>query len=73
MSSLRTVVDRRLEDVLADLRTFVELESPTMDKAACDRAGRHLAEQLRAYAGAEVAWHPQDTYGDHFEARVGSK
>jgi len=72
MSSLRTDVDRRLEDVLADLRAFVELESPTVDKAACDRAGAYLAEQFRVHAGAQVAWHPQDTYGDHFEARVGS-
>ena len=72
MSSFRTVVDRRLEDVLADLRAFVELESPTSDKEACDRASRHLAERFRAYARAEIAWHPQDRYGDHFEARVGA-
>ena len=71
MSSFRPLVDRRLEDVIADLRAFVELESPTVDKEACDRAGRHLAEQFRAYARAEIVWHPQDRYGDHFEARVG--
>ena len=71
MSSFRPLVDRRLEDVLADLRAFIELESPTVDKEACDRAGRHLAEQFRAYARAEIVWHPQDRYGDHFEARVG--
>ena len=71
MSSFRPLVDRRLEDVIADLRAFVELESPTVDKEACDRAGRHLAEQFRAYASAEIVWHPQDRYGDHFEARVG--
>lgn len=56
---------------MADLRTFVELESPTTDKAACDRAGRHLADRLREYAGAEILWHRQDAQGDHFEARVG--
>jgi len=72
MSSLRAIVDGRLEDVLADLRAFVELESPTSDKEACDRASRHLAERFRAYARAEIAWHPQDRYGDHFEARVGA-
>ena len=71
MSSFRPLVDRRLEDVIADLRAFVELESPTVDKEACDRAGRHLAEQFRAYASAEIVWHPQDRYGDHFEAHVG--
>ena len=71
MPSFRPLVDRRLEDVLADLRAFVELESPTVDKTACDRAGRHLAEQFRAHARAEIVWYPQDKYGDHFEARVG--
>ena len=48
MSSLRAIVDGRLEDVLADLRAFVELESPTSDKEACDRASRHLAEHKYA-------------------------
>ena len=72
MSSFRASVDRHLEAFLTDLRTFVEVESPTMDKAACDRAGQHLAARFREYAGAEIAWHPQDRWGDHFEARIGS-
>ena len=57
---------------MADLRAFVEVESPTVDKAACDRAGRHLAERFTEYARAEIRWHPQPQWGDHFEARVGS-
>ncbi len=71
MSRIRATVDRHLEAFLTDLRTLVEIESPTVDKAACDRAGRHLAERFREYAGAEIAWHPQERWGDHFEARVG--
>ncbi len=56
---------------MSDLRAFVELESPTVDKAACDRAGQHLAAWFREYAGAGITWHRQERWGNHFEARVG--
>jgi glutamate carboxypeptidase len=71
VSSFRASVERHLESFLSDLRTFIELESPTVDKAACDRAGQHLAARFSEYAGAEIAWHRQKDWGDHFEARVG--
>jgi glutamate carboxypeptidase len=71
-SSVRASVDRQLEAFLTDLRAFVEVESPTNDKAAVDRAARHLAERFAAYAHAEIAWHPQPQWGDHFEARIGT-
>lgn len=72
MPSFRSSVDRQFEAFLSDLRTLVELESPTVDKAACDRAGQHLAARFREYTGAEIAWHRQESFGDHFEARVGA-
>src|SRR6202011_808332 len=71
VASFRASVDRHLEAFLSDLRTFVELESPTVDKAACDRAGQQLAQWYRQYTGAEITWHRQERWGDHFEARVG--
>jgi glutamate carboxypeptidase len=71
LPNFRPSVDRQFEAFIADLRTFVELESPTTDKAACDRAGHHLADRFREYAGAEILWHRQERQGDHFEARVG--
>ena len=71
LPSFRPSVDRRFDAFVADVREFVELESPTTDKAACDRAGRHFAERFREYAGAEIVWHGQERQGDHFEARVG--
>ncbi len=72
MTRFRGFVDQHLEEILADLKAFVELESPTTNKAAVDRAGRHLAGRFQQAAGAEIAWHPQTAWGDHFEARVGS-
>lgn len=71
MPSFRPSVDQHFDAFVADLRTFVELESPTTDKAACDRAGRYLAARFHEYAGAEILWHRQERWGDHFEARVG--
>ncbi len=72
MTRYRGFADRHLSDVLADLKAFVELESPTTDKAAVDRAGKHLAGRFADAARAEIVWHPQERWGDHFEARVGS-
>jgi len=71
VSRYRGFVDQHVDDVLADLKTFVELESPTTDKAAVDRAGAYLAGRFADAAGAEIVWHRQETWGDHFEARVG--
>jgi glutamate carboxypeptidase len=72
MTPFRAFVERHLGDILDDLRAFVEIESPTTDKLAVDRAGRHLARRFAEAARAEVVWHPQPAWGDHFEARVGS-
>jgi glutamate carboxypeptidase len=71
VSAHRAFVARHLDDILADLKTFVEVESPTTVKAATDRAARHLARRFADLAGAEIVWHPQQDWGDHFEARVG--
>jgi glutamate carboxypeptidase len=69
--SFRPAVDRHLDAFLSDLRAFVEIESPTVDKAACDRAAQYLAGRFEEYAGAEIRWYPQREWGNHFEARVG--
>ncbi|HLJ61428.1 MAG TPA: M20 family metallopeptidase [bacterium] len=71
MSRYRGFVDQHVENVLADLKTLVELESPTTDKAAVDRAGAYLAGRFADAARAEIVWHRQETWGDHFEARIG--
>ena len=70
-SPYRTFADRHLDEVLADLKAFVEVESPTTVKTAVDGAARHLATRFADAAGAEIVWHPQQQWGDHFEARIG--
>lgn len=70
-SPYRAFADRHLDEILRDLEALVELESPTTEKAAVDRASRHLAARFAEAAGAEIIWHPQRDFGDHFEARIG--
>lgn len=54
-----------MTDLLGEL---VALESPTTDKAAVDRLGRRLSEELRAL-GATLTVDEQETAGDHLVAR----
>ena len=70
-SLYRSFVDRHFDEILADLKAFVEVESPTTVKTAVDTASRHLAARFADAAGAEIVWHPQRDWGDHFEARIG--
>src|SRR5512136_1161519 len=60
----------RQDETLALLRRLVELESPSSDKAALDRLGTFIAEQLRD-VGASVEVMPQKHAGDHLAATFG--
>ena len=70
-SPYRMFVDRHFDEILGDLKAFVEMESPTTVKTAVDNASRHLAARFADTAAAEIVWHPQREWGDHFEARIG--
>jgi len=70
MTDLRTYFAERADEMLDLLRRLVELESPSTDKAATDRIVRYVADLARQ-AGAEVAFVPQERYGDHLLARWG--
>lgn len=59
------------DEMVAHLQQLVELESPTSDKAAIDRLGAVLAEQLRA-TGAAVDVQAQASAGNHLRARWGA-
>ena len=54
--------------MLALLRRIVEVESPSLDRAAVNRCGKLVAEELRQVGGKVVA-HPSKTTGDHLEAQ----
>ena len=56
----------------AGLRTLVECESPSEDKAGVDRAMR-LAEGLARDSGGKPKWHKQKGFGDVLELRWGAR
>lgn len=58
----------RTPQMLAFLKTLVETESPSTDKAAVDRVGRIVAETCRRL-GADVEIVPNQQTGDHVIAR----
>jgi glutamate carboxypeptidase len=58
----------RLADLLALLVRLVEIESPTTDKAAVDRVGVVVSNQLRQL-GAAVTVHERAHAGDHVLGR----
>ena len=59
------------QDLLAILRGLVEIESPTLEKAAVDRAGAYVSGQM-AELGAEVQRIEQSEVGDHWIGSWGS-
>jgi glutamate carboxypeptidase len=62
--------EARLPGLVDLLRRFVELESPTTQKAAVDAFGAAVAEELRRL-GAEVERRPQPSVGDILIGRWG--
>lgn len=68
LSAIRDFFARRTDRMLDLLRQLVELESPSTDKGAVDRAMRFVAERARA-DGASVTFIPQERWGDHVLAR----
>ena len=57
--------------MLEALRRLVEAESPSTDKARCDRCADAVADLFRAVAGGQARRHGQPARGDHLEFRFG--
>jgi glutamate carboxypeptidase len=60
----------RQEEMTGMLRTFVEYETPSRDKAALDRFSGHLAEVFRGL-GAEITVFDRPERGNHIRAAFG--
>ncbi len=70
MHPIMAYMQQHKEQMLTDLKTFVMLESPSLDKAAVDRLGRHLGEQFAA-AGAAPTFLPRTDRGDLLRVEFG--
>jgi glutamate carboxypeptidase len=57
--------------ILEDLQAFVELESPSDDKARTDRFGEYLADLVERKLGAHVETIRQPRFGNHLRMTLG--
>lgn len=73
MTELLEYLLRHQEDMLADLRRFVERESPTTDKEAADGFAGFLAGEAERLTGGRAARVEQETWGDHLLLHVGGE
>jgi glutamate carboxypeptidase len=67
-TDLRTTFANHLDFSLDLLRELITLESPTSDKAAVDRMGARVSEELDRLGG-DLTVHPRTGVGDIIEAR----
>jgi len=70
MVNIQKVVGAEEQRLLQRLRELVEIESPSEDKAAVDRAGALVAGWVEAMGG-KVKRHRQKKFGDVLELRFG--
>jgi glutamate carboxypeptidase len=59
-----------LDDVLAELQAYVEMETPTHNKAAVDKLGAFIADRFAALGG-KVSKHRQTEAGDQLRIEFG--
>lgn len=60
------LIEPRQGEMLRELQTLVEMESPSGEKAAVDLLGAHLAREFADMSG-EVTVHVSAKYGDHLQ------
>src|SRR5215475_9519206 len=58
--------EERRADMVLTIREMVEIESPSDDKAACDRMGEVLAERF-ATLGGTVRFHRAEEFGNNLQ------
>jgi glutamate carboxypeptidase len=65
-------LERQQQQMISDLRQWVEIESPTSEKSAVDTFGRVVAERF-ADIGMSMEWKRDEKRGDHLIGRWGSR
>ena len=66
------IFESQKNQMISDLRSWVEIESPTSDKASVDRFGKVVAEKF-ASLGMSIEWKVEEDRGNHLVARCGSR
>ncbi len=64
--------EQRRDDIVADIREMVEIESPSDSKQDADRLGRYLADKF-SRLGGRVQFHRAAEFGDHLQVDFGGR
>ena len=72
MSDLLGFLRGRRDDMVAELRAFVERETPSTDKAELERFAEHFAKRAEHLTGGEVGIIEQKAAGSHVRVRIGA-
>jgi glutamate carboxypeptidase len=72
MLAVRRYLDEHRDDMLADLKAFVERETPSEDKGLLDSFADHLAGYAEERTGARATIIPHEVAGNHVRAEWGS-
>lgn len=70
LSNWTSYFANQLDEILAELRTYVEIESPTHDKQAVDQMGEWIRQRF-AVLGCTVETIPQPHYGNQLRIEYG--
>jgi glutamate carboxypeptidase len=70
--SILQALQNKQRDILADIQTIVEKESPTRNKALVDECGREIRKLVKQRLGAEAEVFKREAFGDHFKYTFGS-
>lgn len=69
--AIRSYIQSHREDILRDLETLVRAESPSNDKALCDRCAEQLAQLVKERLDVPCRRFEMEQNGKHLSARVG--
>jgi glutamate carboxypeptidase len=58
--------EAKQDSMVETIRQFAEIESPSDDKAACDRIGEFLAQRFEALGGS-IRFHHAEKYGNNLQ------
>ncbi|MBA4494322.1 M20 family metallopeptidase [Paenactinomyces guangxiensis] len=72
MNEVLQYLQSKQEEMLAVLKRFVELESPSREKALTDRLGVEIAKRFTELTGGSTTVIKNDLYGNHIRGEWGS-
>lgn len=71
-SEILTYLRKREEEIVRDLRTLVEMETPSQEKELTDKAAAYLQKRFEALTGGKARLLANETYGDHVRGEWGA-